>query len=584
MSPSPQQGLPVASAKQSVRHAGRIAMRHKGPLVMTVVLYSAAAAADLAVPWLLGVLIDDVTGGDSSSVNAIAVAVAGFVVGYALLSGLSHWVANRFGETVMAQLREEFVKRSLALPLATVERAGTGDLMTRSSRDVNQLGNVLRRAAPETFVSLVTLILTFIAMTLVSPLLAAVALATTLIVLWGPVRWYLKRARTAYLAENATYSRISENLAATVEGARTIEALRLARQRIEHGDADITHSYRAERRTLFLRSILFPSLDFGVTLPVASVLLVGGLMYSADMISLGMVTAAALYINQAGDPLFSLVAWLDELQVGEASLGRLIGVGPTQTDEKNGADSSDPGGPAVSATGIHYAYTEGNDVLHDVNLDIPRGERLAVVGPSGAGKSTLGRLIAGIDTPRTGRITLNGERVDRLSLAQLRRRVLLVTQEHHVFAGTVRDNLALADVDASDEQIHAALAAVDADGWVRKLPDGLDTIVGSGERTLNPAQAQQVALARLVLADPDVLVLDEATSLLDPRAARHLERHLAAVLSGRTVIAIAHRLHTAHDADRIAVVEGGRIAELGSHDELATADGHYASLWRSWNT
>ena len=209
-------------------------------------------------------------------------------------------------------------------------------------------------------------------------------------------------------------------------------------------------------------------------------MLVGGLLYSADMATLGMVTAAVLYINQAGEPMFMLVAWLDELQVGEASLGRLIGVGPMDADEKTG-DVVDSGeGAAVDAAKVRYAYTEGHDVLHDVDLVIPRGERLAIVGPSGAGKSTLGRLIAGIDSPRSGRITVNGRRVDTLSLQQLRRQVLLVTQEHHVFAGTVRDNLALANGHADDGRIHAALAAVDADTWVRQLPDGLDTIVGSG--------------------------------------------------------------------------------------------------------
>jgi len=577
-------GLPIAGTKDSLRHAGRLAGEHKGQLITTIVLYTLASAAGLGAPWLLGLLIDRVTSGDSGTIDTIAIAVAGFVVGHAVLSGLSHYVSSRFGETIMARLREEFVRRSLALPLATVERAGTGDLMTRSSRDVSQLGQVLRRAAPETFVCLVSLLLTLGVLCLVSPLLALVALVTTVPVLWGPTRWYLRRARDAYLAENATYSQISENLAATVEGARTVEALRLARHRIETGNSDIGASYKAERRTLFLRSVLFPSLDFGVTLPVASVMLVGGLMYSADMATLGMVTAAVLYVNQAGEPMFMLLAMLDELQSGEASMGRLIGVGPVEATDKERREDRDRTGPAVDATGVHYAYSEGNDVLHDIHITIPRGERLAIVGPSGAGKSTLGRLIAGIDSPRQGTINLNGQRAHSLSLDQLRDEVLLVTQEHHVFAGTVRDNLALADTSADDDRIMSALAAVDAAEWVGSLPDGLDTLVGSGERSVTPAQAQQIALARLVLADPDVLVLDEATSLLDPRAARDLERHLAAVLSGRTVIAIAHRLHTAHDADRIAVVQDGRIAELGSHDELVAAGGHYAGLWRSWNS
>ncbi|MDP9219700.1 MAG: ABC transporter ATP-binding protein/permease, partial [Actinomycetota bacterium] len=219
---------------------------------------------------------------------------------------------------------------------------------------------------------------------------------------------------------------------------------------------------------------------------------------------------------------------------------------------------------------------------HDVSLSLTPGERLAVVGPSGAGKSTLGRLLAGIHPPRTGSVTVGGVPLVDLPLEDLRGSVALVTQEHHVFVGTLAENLRLARPGADDAQLAAALASVDALEWASALPEGLSTLVGAGQLGLTPPQAQQVALARLVLADPHTLVLDEATSLLDPRAARHLERSLSAVLSGRTVVAIAHRLHTAHDADRVAVVEDGQISELGSHDELLASGGAYAALWRSW--
>jgi ATP-binding cassette subfamily C protein len=221
-------------------------------------------------------------------------------------------------------------------------------------------------------------------------------------------------------------------------------------------------------------------------------------------------------------------------------------------------------------------------VLHDVDLDVRPGERLAVVGPSGAGKSTLARVLAGLDVPRAGTVTIGGVPVTDLDPPRRRREIALLTQEHHVFLGSLRDNLAFAAPDATDDDMRAALRTVGAD-WYDDLPDGLATALGDGVRELSAADAQQIALARLVLGDPHTLILDEATAALDPSTARRTERALAAVLTGRTVIAIAHRLNTAHDADRVAVMEAGRVVELGSHHELLAAGGAYAELWRSWH-
>jgi ABC-type multidrug transport system fused ATPase/permease subunit len=574
--------LPVADTRTVRRYAVSLARTHPRLLWSAVALHVLAAAAALAAPRLLGDLVQAVESGTTAGhVDRIMLVLAGFLLTQSVLTRYARYVSQVLAEQVLAQLREDFVQNALALPVGVVESAGSGDLLTRTSRDVDQLGWSVRMALPEWVTAVITAALTFVAAVSVGWWVALPCLLGVPPLVIG-LRWYLARAKDGYLRESATYSAINATLTETVEGARTVEALGLGEERIAAVDDDIAKSYAAERYTLFLRTVFFPNMELAYLVPTVSTLLLGGWLYTRGEVSLGDVTAAVLYVQMLIDPVDRIVSILDELQMGAASLARLLGVAQVPDDRE--VSGVRPDGERLEAEDVRFSYVDGRDVLHGVDLAVGVGERIAMVGPSGAGKSTLGRLLAGIHPPRTGSVTVGGVGLVELPLDDLRGHVALVTQEHHVFVGTLRENLALAAPPGwAEDDLRGALTAVDALDWVDALPEGLDTVVGSGGRALTAAQAQQVALARLVLADPHTLVLDEATSLIDPRAARHLERSLAAVLHGRTVIAIAHRLFSAHDADRVAVVEDGVISEFGSHDELVAAGGSYAALWDSWN-
>ncbi|MGH3243069.1 MAG: ABC transporter ATP-binding protein, partial [Spirillospora sp.] len=493
--------LPVATPSQVRAYARRLMVRHPRDLAAVLVLHALATVTGLVTPWLLGALVEDVRDGHAD-IDTFGLAIAGFVIVQGLLTRYAYFASAKLGERVLAELREEFVDRVMALPLSRVERAGTGDLVTRASRDVDTLATSVRYAMPETLVAIVVSAFTVGALLLNGPLVALPALVAVPM-LWAVMRWYLPRAHGGYLRENESWSGIADGLTETVQGARTVEALGLADRRHARGDADIARSYAAERYTLRLRMVLFPVAELGFVLPVVSTLVAGGFLYIHDMASLAQVTAATLYAQQLIQPVDTLLSWLDELQLGGASLARILGVGNVPADRT--PNGRRPEGERLTARDVRYAYRPGQDVLHGVDLDLRPGERLAMVGPSGAGKSTLGRLLAGVHGPRTGAVTVGrdgGVPLVDLPLDELRGHVALVTQEHHVFRGTLRENLVMARPGASDADIGRVLAAVDWDG------PGLDTGVGSGGETLSPAQAQQLALARLVLADPHTLVLD----------------------------------------------------------------------------
>lgn len=571
--------LPIANNRTIVRKTLALFGKFKAEFSLVLAIQMVVALSAIVMPFVIGRTINQVAEGTSRDSVMVSIYI---IIATVIIASVFGWLAElrsrTLGQKMFSVLRVDLVNSVIHMPLSTVEAAGTGDLLGRSTSDVRRVEFVVRMGISRILMLSLTVIVTIIAAVFVDWKVGGVVLLV-LYPYWRVLRKYLRRSIQAYLAESAVYAEFSGEIAETVEQGATVDSLQMGELRRKRADVMFKEMWTSERYTALMRSLFMLVSNILMIMPVLLAVLWGAFLIGQGYTSVGAVVAVALYAQQLQPSLDELGWWVDELQYAQVALARIFGVAEVEPDRVPGTDV--PDGEEIKVSDVSFAYRDGVEVLRDVDLDVRPGERLAIVGPSGAGKSTLGRLLAGTNPPGSGSVTIGGVEVTKLAESELHKAVALVTQENHVFVGTIADNLRLANKDADDDALRAALAAVDAT-WVWELESGMETKVGSGEKELQPAQAQQIALARIVLLDPSVIVLDEATSLLDPTAARSLERALSRVLEGRTVISIAHRLYTAYDADRVAVMIDGEVKELGPHEELVAAGGEYASLWETW--
>ncbi|OKL48510.1 hypothetical protein BSR28_02135 [Boudabousia liubingyangii] len=571
--------LPLANTRDTWRGAAKIAKTNWKILSVTTVAQLAAAGAAVAIPFLVGKLLDQITHGtNSAQVTTYIWAFAALVLIQLVCTFVGEYAGQIFGERSFHTLRTNLMRDLLKLPLGTVENAGTGDMLGRITKDIDRIDFFFRRGLGAMLSLLATVIVTYVLAFWTSPLLAPV-LFLPLLGMWPLGRWYFPKAIPAYQAGSAMWAEVNGQISENAEQAEHLESLGLVPLRNRRLRHSLTTIFNNERYTAWLRFWLLGVTQLNVLFPLLAVIGWGGYLKSHGLVSTGELTTIFLYVLTLRYPIDESTFWIDQIQYAQTSLSRILGVGTVPADRAPSVTSVT--GKAWEMQDLRFRYGNGPEVLKGLDLRLEPGETLAIVGTSGAGKSTLARLLAGIDLPTGGTLTVGDVAIGDLAEDALHKQVALLTQEHHIFDATLAQNLQLAAPDATEEELMSALEAVGAT-WVRDLPDGLETNLGASQVHLSPSQAQQVALARLVLMDPHTLILDEATSMMDPNSARDIEHALGQVLQGRTVVMIAHRLFTAQDADRICVMEDGQIAELGTHDELVAAGGRYAHLWEAW--
>jgi ATP-binding cassette subfamily B protein len=486
------------------------------------------------------------------------------------------------GERFLHALRNATFEKLQALPLGFFEQERAGLLVSRLTSDVQSLTELVREALIEVIGSALQIVLTITALLILSPTLAAVSLVALPILVGSSWSFHHSAGRVYH----AIRDRVAETLTAVQEGlagVRVVQAFRREQRTLERYRPRSQAQVKAWRRASFVNIRLFALLPAAQAVALIAVLLVAATMYEHGSISIGTITAFVLYLVQLFDPIGRFTEWLGDFRQGLAALAKIVGLleAPNAIVER-ASPVELPREGVLALDDVTFGYGSARAVVRDVSLELTPGEHVALVGATGAGKSTLAKLLTRQYDPQQGRITLGGVDLRDASLDSLHNRIVMLPQEGHLFSGTIAHNIRIAHPGASDDEVHAALDRIGALDRFESLPNGLSTDVQTRGLRLSAGERQLVGIARVALADPAVIVLDEATSSLDPGTEVLVERALAAVVEGRTVVTIAHRLSTAERADRVVVMEHGRVVEVASHDALVQQGDRYARLWASW--
>jgi ATP-binding cassette, subfamily B, bacterial len=571
-----------ATARSVWREARRLlrpVRRHYAVAAAAVVL---STLITLSGPLLVRYAVDaGIKKDDLHPLNVAAIVFLGLACLKPFVVRTQTLFAATAGERFLHSLRVASFDKLQALPLGFFERERAGVLVSRLTSDVQSLNELVREALIEIVGSALQIVLTIVVLLFLSPKLAAISLVALPILIASSWSFHHGAGR----AYHAIRDRVAETLTALQEGlagVRVVQAFRREQRTLERYRPRSQAQVRAWRRASFVNIRLFAFLPLAQASALIVVLLAAASMYRDGSISVGTISAFVLLLIQLFDPIGRFTEWLGEFRQGLAALAKIVGLleVPVSITQKPTAVEL-PHAGALVLRGVTFGYRK-RPVVRNLTLEVAAGEHVALVGATGAGKSTVAKLLTRQYDPREGSIELGGVDLRDATLASLRRQIVLLPQEGHLFTGTIADNVRLAHPDATDDDVRRALRTIGALDRFESLPRGLDTDVQTRGLRLSAGERQLVGIARIALADPAVIVLDEATSSLDPATEIAVETALSAVAEGRTVITIAHRLSTAQRADRVAVMEHGRLVEVASHDELVAQGERYARLWASW--